>query len=163
MRKTITKFPNYEIDYFGNVYNKKKNLKLKQTSSKTGYKRVGLFNKSVKNKKCSVHRLMCVTFLPNFYNKPVVDHKNRNRSDNRLCNLKWSSLSENQQNRSFQKTNTSGLRNIRFRIYNKKNGYGMWIFAKRFNSELYEKCFKTKEEAIEYRDNFLLHIFTKCH
>jgi len=164
MRKTIPEFPNYEIDYFGNVYSKKKNIKLKQTTSYAGYKRVGLFNDIDKNKKCTVHRLMAQTFLPNFYNKDCVDHKNRDRSDNRLWNLKWASPHENQQNRSFQKTNTSGHRNIRFRLYNKKTGYGQWIFSKRFNCKLYEKNFNNLEEAIKYRDELVLSLSsTKNH
>jgi len=155
MKKTIPNFPNYEIDYYGRVYVKKTGKELKQNKSKVGYMRVGLFNETQKNKKMAVHRLMCSTFLPNFYGKGVVDHKNRNRSDNRLWNLKWATLHENQQNRSFDKTNTSGYTNIRFRVYNKKTGYGMWVFHKRFDCKLYEKNFKTLEEAIEYRDDFL--------
>ena len=145
--KIISEFPNYKVSDCGKVFNKR-GLELKQTTSKVGYKRVGLFNKTSKNKKMAVHRLMCQAFLPNFYNKPFVDHKNKIRNDNRLCNLRWVTGHENQQNRSFQKTNTTGHTNIRFRGI-------VWIFEKRFNSKLYGKGFKTLEEAINYRDNKL--------
>ena len=156
MKKSIPNFPNYEIDYYGRVYVKKTGKELKQNKSEVGYMRVGLFNETQKNKKMAVHRLMCFTFLPNFYGKGVVDHKNRNRSDNRLWNLKWATLHENQQNRSFDKKNTSGYANIRFRSYkNRPDTSSIWRFQKRFNGKLFEKSFKTLEEAIAYRDDFL--------
>jgi hypothetical protein len=43
-----------------------------------------------------VHRIICQTFLENPENKPCVNHKNSIRNDNRLLNLEWCTLSENQ-------------------------------------------------------------------
>lgn len=51
-----------------------------------------------------VHRLIAETFLPNPENKPVVDHINRDPSDNRLSNLHWATVSENTEN-SFRMDN----------------------------------------------------------
>lgn len=45
-----------------------------------------------------VHRLIAETFLQNPEGKPVVDHINRNPSDNRLSNLRWATVSENTEN-----------------------------------------------------------------
>jgi hypothetical protein len=42
-----------------------------------------------------VHRVIATTFLDNPYNLPEVEHKDRNRSNNRLSNLKWISKPDN--------------------------------------------------------------------
>ena len=44
-----------------------------------------------------MHILVAKAFLPNFYNKPHVNHKDGNRSNNRLYNLEWCTRSENMQ------------------------------------------------------------------
>ena len=49
--------------------------------------------KSIKNK--YVHRLIAECFIPNNENKPQIDHINGNKKDNSMCNLKWSTQSEN--------------------------------------------------------------------
>jgi hypothetical protein len=48
-----------------------------------------------KNHTHRIHRLMAQTFLPNWLNKNIVNHKNRNKTDNRLFNLEWVTHSEN--------------------------------------------------------------------
>lgn len=52
-----------------------------------------------KRRQIYLHRAIAMAFLPNYHNKPQVDHKNGNSLDNRLWNLKWATASENNLNR----------------------------------------------------------------
>lgn len=60
---------------------------------KDGYRTVGILGKYYK-----VHRLVADVFLSNPENKPTVDHINRVRDDNRVCNLRWATYKEQQEN-----------------------------------------------------------------
>lgn len=60
---------------------------------KDGYSTVRIRGKDYK-----VHRLLAEAFLPNPENKPTVDHINRIRDDNRVCNLRWATYKEQQEN-----------------------------------------------------------------
>lgn len=42
-----------------------------------------------------VHRLVAMIFLENLENKNFVNHKNKIKDDNNVCNLEWVTHSEN--------------------------------------------------------------------
>ena len=101
--KTISEFPKYEVSNMGNVRVKETKYIMKPFTNEAGYLRISISNDTIKRKKFYIQRLVANEFLPNLENKPTVNHINNNRLDNRLCNLEWSTMSE--QNIHKHKTN----------------------------------------------------------
>ena len=144
----IVGYNNYLIYPDGKVYSKKRKRYLKQGTNNYGYKKVDLCKDGTK-KTYLVHRLVALHYIPNPENKPQVDHINRDRSDNRIDNLRWVTRSENQQNTGIQKDNTSGIKNIYF-----DKTYNGWKYGKRFRGVRMQKYFKTLEEAIQFKNEY---------
>ena len=67
---------------------------LKPSKAGRGYVKVKISN-GIESKYFNVHRLVAKTFIPNPENKPQVDHINRDKTDNRVENLRWATNSEN--------------------------------------------------------------------
>lgn len=87
----------YEVSNRGNVrsiYRGRNTGRLLVQSINNGYPFVTLSNgKSLTR---TVHRLVAEAFLSNPDNKPTVNHKDGNRSNNSLENLEWATRSEQQ-------------------------------------------------------------------
>ena len=84
----------YQISSFGRVKSTRYNRYLKLIFNKKGYARIHL-NKKGKLKSFRVHRLVASAFIPNPDNKPQVNHKDGNKTNNCIDNLEWVTNEEN--------------------------------------------------------------------
>lgn len=84
MKKLIIK--NYFIDEQGNVYVNDK--KLKPQVDKNGYLWVNL-NYDGKQHNHKIHRLVAQAFIPNPDNLQQINHKDEDKTNNRVENLEW--------------------------------------------------------------------------
>ena len=100
----------YSVSSFGRLMSKTKvlpNAKSFRTTqpilisgviSRNGYRKAILCKSRNERSYVSIHRLVAQAFIPNPNNYPTVDHIDRNRSNNRVENLRWCTLKDNMNN-----------------------------------------------------------------
>ena len=86
-------FKGYSIDSDGIVYNEKGDT-LKTQINKYGYLNLAICTDG-KTKNFLVHRLIAKAFIPNPGNKPMVNHIDGNKLNNKISNLEWVTAREN--------------------------------------------------------------------
>jgi hypothetical protein len=92
--KIIRPFPKYEISINGEIRNRATGKLKSQHLTATGYKATP-FSCKGKSSIYLVHRLVAEAFLPNIFNRPQVNHKDLDKTNNKLENLEWVTAKEN--------------------------------------------------------------------
>jgi len=142
----IQGYPNYLIYEDGRVWSKNRKRYLKQVPHNNGYLCVCLRNDPIQNT-ISIHRLLAIHYIPNPHNLPFVDHIDRNKHNNKLSNLRWASALLNQQNQGKHCRNTSGHKNIHFRV-----GRGSWVYQYRVMGRVVmRRQFRSKIDCLCYK------------
>ena len=136
--RPIPNFPNYSITTDGKVFSHTSNRFLKPAINKReGYKSVNIHKKRI-----TIHRLVALTYIPNPEDKPIVDHINRKKFDNRQENLRWVTQKENLNNTHV------GRGMVRF---NNCWTTSKWLYQWCVSGKYKGKYLMTKEEAEAYR------------
>jgi hypothetical protein len=88
---------NYEASTFGRIRNIKMKNVLTPFKYKSGYLGVGLrgmYENPLQRKTFKLHYLIAITYLSNPENKQTINHIDKNRENNKLSNLEWSTHRE---------------------------------------------------------------------
>jgi len=137
----IKGFEHYEIFEDGRIVNKHGRV-MKCCLQSTGYKQIKLWKDGIR-KHFTLHRLLAIHFIEN--TRPdialTVDHIDRDRLNNRLCNLRWATREEQQANRYIIPITKGG-------IY--KHGKNNYRYTWREDRIKQRKYFKTLELAQAY-------------
>jgi hypothetical protein len=103
----------------------------------------GYLHVNIDDRFIRVHRI-CF-FMHHGYLPPLVDHRNRNRKDNRIENLRDASPKQNIANSALLRTNSSGYRGV-----SRNSKSGKWHAQIKLNGkQTYLGRFDTPEEAYE--------------
>ena len=95
-------YPNYSVSDSGRIRNNKNGNFLSGSDMPNGYRQVGLRDSYGFVKTEYVHRLVLIGFKGDTkITGLTVDHINRDKMDNRLCNLRWATRQEQAMNRTF--------------------------------------------------------------
>ncbi|CCI88519.1 H-N-H-endonuclease F-TflVI [Yersinia phage phiR2-01] len=114
-------------------------------SKSNGYKRVIIFGTEYK-----IHRLVYLWHTGTMPEE--IDHKDLDRANSRIENLRPSNSTLNNANKSIRKDNSSGHKNIRQRN-------GKWQVQIFKEGKSYSGTRSTIEEAIEFRDQLSKELF----
>lgn len=141
----IKNYPNYQISSKGRVWtcNRKRLMKTNwNMKDKTGgYLFIGLRDKTGKHS-INIHRLVIEHYGLRKPDNCQCDHKNKDKSNNCICNLRWITFSENMKCRKSR----AGVITIK-----RKKGYS-YVIQTSFNSVKKNITFKDKEEADIFKD-----------
>ena len=135
----------YEVSNIGDVRNVKTQRILKQSIQRNGYYTIALWNHG-KVKRCLVHRLVGIAFLPKLDGYNVIDHIDRNRTNNNSQNLRWANYYINNQN-SHNYVGTAiylDFRDNRNTYQWRVNWYEYTKSSNRFSRRF---CYEKKDEA----------------
>ena len=153
--KVITDFPNYSVSTMGNVKNNINENILTGVKDKDGYLFVGLY-KSKKRIYFRIHRLVAITFLPNFNNYKEIDHKNHIVNDNRLINLRWCDRSINSRGRRKYTNAISKYKGVYWRKERNKWILSIWKTENGKKIRRYYGSYDTEEDAgLAYNNHIL--------
>jgi hypothetical protein len=149
----------YIICRHGNVVNDETKKALTGTINNKGYRRYCLQTDEGTTKFMSGHRLVALAFIPNSEQKPDVDHIDRIRTNNHICNLCWSTHTENMLNKSLykRKCDSKSYRHITKLKVNGGYEYHqlkMQRNGKLIVSKLYRTDTHTIDQVVKIRNEF---------
>lgn len=147
--RLLSDYPGYAVDELGDVYSLARHSirgsgwiypiqfrRLRQHPDGDGYLCVAL-HKNGRQATHRVHRLVGVAFL-GLLNGQIIDHINRDKTDNRLTNLRICTIAEN----SWNSAARSGLKGAHFNTRERK-----WRAQIKVNGKRYFLGFFGTEEA----------------
>ncbi len=97
-----------------------------------------------------MHRIVAKFFLDNEDSKCVVDHIDRDRTNNNLDNLRWATREVNALNKGCSSNSKTGIKYI---CFSEKVNY--YVFQIKRNGKRVRRCCKDLDKLLAYRNQYL--------
>jgi hypothetical protein len=153
--RTISGYPNFMVSNFGRVMNVKTQEIKTGSLMKVGYLNICLWNG--KSNRKYIHHLVAEAFLtkPEDGEKLILDHIDRNRTNNTALNLRWITRSQNNMNGTKRINTSSQYKGV---TYNKSRN--LWCATLECEGKKhYLGGFKTEDEAAYWYNEKAKEIF----
>ncbi|EDP9631357.1 hypothetical protein AFK16_000939 [Salmonella enterica subsp. enterica] len=113
LSKRINYFPETGLLFWNeNNYRTFKNKQIKNVCSSTGYGRIGYTNSNGKPCHLGAHQYVWMLYNGEIPDGFVIDHIDRNRTNNKVENLRLVTRSQNCCNASHKKGSATGIKNV---------------------------------------------------
>jgi hypothetical protein len=156
---TLEEFPDYLIYENGTIKRISTGNYILGNYDSAGYRVVKLFNRDNQRKPKYVHNILMDCFQPTTEKEMLVDHIDRNKRNNNLSNLRWTTATENSRNISKREGCSSKYYGVNF-------NQNKWIAAIHvngktthigsYNTEKEAAIAYDKEELIEHPNDLKL-------
>jgi hypothetical protein len=113
----------------------------------TGYHQI-----NIKGKVYRVHRIIYSMHYDNLTPDLLVDHIDNNKSNNKICNLRIATSSQNSCNQSMNKNNTSGVKGVCWHKQHNKWYVQVQHKGKNFYGGLFDDFEDAKQKAEQLRN-----------
>lgn len=154
--KEIEGFPKYKVSNMGRVKSCHGNEKILKLNHTNQYKRIQLWNNNKKRYDKAVHRLVLLAFKPN--PDPdrftICDHINRNSMDNRAENLRWSTNTLNNYNKSTTKGYYFDKNIKKWKAYIKIAGKNKHLGSFKYSIEARKAYLAAKKKLLKEIDQY---------
>jgi hypothetical protein len=166
--REIEGFPDYMVSNMGRVkgvgkkfnrkhsrcdtimeVHRKPNLLKLTDHGQNGYMSVGLYNPAGEHRIWRVNRLVAQIFIPNPENKPVVNHLNYIRGDNRVENLEWCTVEENNKH-AFLRKDRNTARGEQLSLLSEAQVLFMYENLDRYSNAEFADMFKVSRNTISH-------------
>lgn len=149
--KVCTKCPQYEVARNGFVRHVNSKKPTTQRLSVNGYSCINVWTKEAKrNKHIKVHRLVAMAYIDNPDGKGEIDHKDGNKLNNCVDNLRWATRSENCSN----KPKRGGTSNLYRGVYNHKGKFRVGVAHN--NKNIWLGVYPTAEEGAKKYNEWII-------
>ena len=145
----------YKLNYNPDtgIFTKKTNSWKFKIGDVAGFKnKMGYIIIGIKNKQYLAHRLAWLYVYGEF--PKLIDHINLNPSDNRICNLREATCSQNFYNKIKQSNNTSGIKGVTWDKQCNKWKAQIKVLDKNKNLGVFKNIEEAKKVVMEARRKF---------
>ena len=158
--RSVDGYDNYAVSSFGKIKNTHTGKVLKARTNKYGYLIIDLYENAIR-KSYQVHRLVACAFFDNPNDKLCVDHKDNNKTNNHISNLRFATSKENSQNRKLSNNNTSNVKGVYFNKKAKKWNAKIMIDGIRIHLGYYDNLEDAKTARVN-RANEAFGVYTNA-
>ena len=149
----------YKINRHGQIWSCRRKFFIIHRQGINSYYYISL-TKEGNAKHYLIHRLLALQYIKNPNKLPVIDHIDMVKTNNTIENLRWVSHSDNRENQTKHKDNSSGFKHI-VNVINKLHKY--WKIKIENKKIIFRRCYNKEEYTLAQVVSFRNEIYKELN